>query len=110
MWTPSPAFRDGSRIAHFMRWLESERGLAFADYAALWQWSVTDLEAFWDAIRAYFDVRFDTPPARVLGNASMPGARWFEGASLNYVQQVFRHAGSGAGAAACGHPLRRRIR
>lgn len=95
-WTPSQAFRDGSRIAHFMRWLESERGLAFADYGALWQWSVTDLEAFWDAIRAYFDLRFDTPAERVLGSAQMPGARWFEGASLNYVQQVFRHAGSGA--------------
>ncbi|KJK25760.1 acetoacetyl-CoA synthetase [Burkholderiaceae bacterium 16] len=96
MWTPSPAFRDDSSIAHFMRWLESERGLAFADYATLWQWSVTDLEGFWDAIRAYFDLRFDTPPSRVLGDAGMPGARWFEGASLNYVQQVFRHAGSGA--------------
>ncbi|MGO4325625.1 acetoacetate--CoA ligase [Cupriavidus sp. 2TAF22] len=95
MWTPSPAFRDDSHIAHFMRWLASERGLAFDGYAALWQWSVTDLEAFWDAIRAYFDLRFDTEPARVLGDPAMPGARWFEGATLNYVQQVFRHAGSG---------------
>ncbi|WP_059411239.1 acetoacetate--CoA ligase [Cupriavidus basilensis] len=96
MWTPSPAFRDGSRIADFMRWLARERGLAFDGYGALWQWSVTDLEAFWDAIRAYFDLRFDTEPARVLADPAMPGARWFEGASLNYVQQVFRHAGSGA--------------
>ncbi|MGT2494078.1 AMP-binding protein [Cupriavidus basilensis] len=38
---------------------------------------MTDLEGFWDAIRAYFDLRFDTPPSRVLGDAGMPGARWF---------------------------------
>ncbi len=96
MWTPSATFRDGSRLSHFQQWLRRERGLAFDDYADLWQWSVTDVEAFWDAIRAYFDLRFDTPAARVLANRTMPGARWFEGATLNYVQQVFRHAGSGA--------------
>lgn len=95
MWTPSAAFRDGSQLAQFMRWLQRERGLAFDDYASLWQWSVTEIEAFWEAVRAYFDVRFDTPAQRVLDRRVMPGARWFEGASLNYVQQVFRHAGSG---------------
>ena len=66
MWTPSEAFRDGSQVAAFMRWLRAERGLAFDDYDSLWQWSVTELEAFWDAVRAYFDVRFDTPAAQVL--------------------------------------------
>jgi len=99
MWTPSQAFRDGSRIAHFMQWLARERGLHFDDYASLWQWSVTDLEAFWDAVRTYFDVRFDTPPTRILASREMPGARWFEGAHLNYVQQVFRHVGDGSGTA-----------
>lgn len=96
MWTPSAAFRDGSQIAQFMRWLADERGLAFADYASLWQWSVTEIEAFWDAVRAYFDLRFDSPPQAVLARREMPGARWFEGATLNYVQQVFRHGGTGA--------------
>lgn len=96
MWTPSPAFRDDSRIAGFLRWLASERQLRFDDYDALWQWSVTDLDGFWDAIRAHFDIRFDTQPSCVLGRREMPGATWFEGATLNYVQQVFRHAGDGA--------------
>lgn len=95
MWTPSDAFRDGSQLAQFMRWLQRERGLAFDDYASLWQWSATEIESFWDAVRAYFDVHFDTPAQCVLDRRVMPGARWFDGASLNYVQQVFRHAGSG---------------
>jgi len=96
MWTPSVAFAEGSRLAAFMAWLRRERGLAFDDYDSLWRWSVTDIEAFWDAIRVYFDLRFDTPARRVLDRRTMPGARWFEGATLNYVQQVFRHAGQGA--------------
>nr|WP_315592614.1 acetoacetate--CoA ligase [uncultured Cupriavidus sp.] len=95
LWTPSAAFADGSQLAAFMQWLRVERGLDFHDYASLWQWSVTDIEAFWQAIVDYFDVRFDTQPKAVLAQRTMPGARWFEGASLNYVQQVFRHAGAG---------------
>ncbi|GJG96645.1 acetoacetate--CoA ligase [Cupriavidus pauculus] len=95
MWTPSAAFAHGSRLAAFTDWLRRERALDFPDYASLWQWSVTDIEAFWQAIVDYFDVRFDTPATTVLAQRTMPGARWFEGATLNYVQQVFRHAGSG---------------
>lgn len=96
MWTPDTAFADGSQVAAFMRWLRHERALDFPDYASLWQWSVTDIEAFWQAIVDYFEVRFDTPARAVLARREMPGAKWFEGATLNYVQQVFRHAGTGA--------------
>ncbi|WP_423198155.1 Acetoacetyl-coenzyme A synthetase [Cupriavidus sp. H19C3] len=95
LWTPSPAFADGSELTRFMRWLRATRGLDFADYDSLWRWSVDDIEAFWEAIRIYFDVRFDTPADAVLAQRTMPGARWFPGATLNYVQQVFRHAGTG---------------
>lgn len=95
LWTPSPAFADGSELTRFMRWLRATRGLDFADYDSLWRWSVDDIEAFWEAIRIYFDVRFDTPAEAVLAQRIMPGARWFPGATLNYVQQVFRHAGTG---------------
>ncbi|WP_313818624.1 acetoacetate--CoA ligase [Cupriavidus sp.] len=95
MWTPSANFVESSQLAAFITWLRRERGLAFDDYDSLWRWSVTDIEAFWDAIRVYFDVHFDTPAERVLDRRTMPGARWFEGATLNYVQQVFRHAGTG---------------
>ena len=61
-------------MARYQRWLASEKGLEFEDYAALWQWSVDDLEAFWESIVSFFDVRFSAPPERVLGDASMPGA------------------------------------
>ena len=30
-------------MTDYMDWLERERGLRFADYAALWRWSVDDL-------------------------------------------------------------------
>ena len=76
MWRPSEPFANASQLATFMTWLRRERGLDFSDYASLWDWSVTDIEAFWQTVVDYFDVRFDTPARAVLDRRTMPGARW----------------------------------
>jgi acetoacetyl-CoA synthetase len=79
------------QIALYRRWLEEHRGLSFSGYEALRRWSVTDIDAFWRSIWDYFDLQSPTPFDAVLTNRKMPGAVWFPGASVNYVQQVFRH-------------------
>ncbi|MEZ5645385.1 MAG: acetoacetate--CoA ligase [Burkholderiaceae bacterium] len=79
------------QIRLYQDWLARERGLRFDDYDALWRWSTTDLEAFWQSIWDYFDMRSPTPHERVLERNVMPGATWFPGARANYAQQVFRH-------------------
>ncbi|MCX7902400.1 MAG: hypothetical protein N2483_09000, partial [Burkholderiaceae bacterium] len=76
----------------FTDWLRRTRGLDFADYEALWRWSVEDLDGFWRAIWDYFDVLAAQPPARILTQARMPGAVWCPDVRLNLVDQVFRHA------------------
>jgi acetoacetyl-CoA synthetase len=81
-----------------MQWLERERGLFFRDYQSLWNWSVTDIEAFWQAIWDYFGVRASVPPGRVLDSRSMPGAQWFPGARLNYAEHILRHERAGQAA------------
>ena len=95
LWTPSPERAEASEMARYMRWLKANRGLDFADYAALWDWSTTDLAGFWTSIRDFFDLRFSAPETRVLDRAVMPGARWFEGARLNYADQIWRQVAAG---------------
>ena len=80
------------RIRQYQEWLAQTRGLTFDSYDALWRWSTTDLEAFWQSIWDYFAMQSPTPIARVLSPDAMPHARWFEGAQTNYAQQVLRHA------------------
>ena len=89
------------QIKRYERWLQQHRGLQFDSYDALWRWSVSDLEAFWGSIWDFFDIQSPTPVGRVLTDERMPGARWFEGAQLNYAQQVLRHADA---LHAAGHP------
>ncbi|MEN3273151.1 MAG: acetoacetyl-CoA synthetase, partial [Actinomycetota bacterium] len=56
-------------------------------------WSVGDLEGFWAAVADFTDVRWRTPPARVLADRAMPGARWFPGAALSYAEHALRGTG-----------------
>ena len=100
--TPSTPPPFVPQIRLYQDWLRAERGLAFDDYEALWRWSVTDLDAFWQSMWDYFDLQSPTPHTAVLANNTMPGAVWFPGAQVNYAQQVMRHvdAAQAAGLAA----------
>jgi len=88
-------------ITSYLRWLQHSRGLTFADYSALWRWSVDDLRGFWRSIWDYFDIQSPSLPTEVLDAERMPGARWFAGTELNYARQVLRHADA---LQAAGHP------
>jgi acetoacetyl-CoA synthetase len=91
LWEPSQAYRERTEVARFMRWLAAGRIVDADSYDALWRWTVTDLEAFWASVWRFFDVRASAPYTRVLSGYDMPGAKWFEGARLNYAEHVFRH-------------------
>src|SRR6185436_10122155 len=74
LWSPPADARERSRIGDFMRFAEARTGLEFADYDALWRWSVQDLPGFWSAVWDYFEVIAHTPPTAVLSHPQMPGA------------------------------------
>jgi acetoacetyl-CoA synthetase len=88
LWEPSPEDSEQVEMARFMRWVGDRRGRPFADYAELWRWSVEDVEGFWAAIWEFCGVRASRPYERVLDSRRMPGARWFQGAELNYSENV----------------------
>jgi acetoacetyl-CoA synthetase len=90
LWEPSADVIERSEMTRYRSWLESERGLRFDDYDALWTWSVTELEQFWASIWDYFEVHSSSRHSQVLGERRMPGASWFEGAELNYAEHLFR--------------------
>ena len=46
-----------ARLTEFQNWLKAKHGLVFEDYEALWRWSTTDLDAFWQSVWDYFDIQ-----------------------------------------------------
>ncbi|NBX56649.1 MAG: acetoacetate--CoA ligase, partial [Betaproteobacteria bacterium] len=79
------------QIRLYQQWLAEHRQLYFQDYQAMWHWSVTQLEDFWQSVWDYLDLQSPTAHSVVLERNVMPGARWFVGAQVNYAQQVLRH-------------------
>lgn len=84
-----------STYGRFVAHLERRYALTPHDYADVWRWSVDSVPQFWRALWEFYDV-----PGRglrdgdegVLARSVMPGAQWFPGTELNYVDPVLRHA------------------
>ncbi len=97
LWEPTAHDRERAEMTRFMRFAGERRGEPFADYDELWRWSVGELEEFWACIWELCGVRASKPYERVLGSHKMPGTRWFEGAELNYAENLLLGPRSGAG-------------
>ncbi|MCM3671208.1 acetoacetate--CoA ligase [Mesobacillus maritimus] len=80
-----------SNVKKFTNWLKETRGLEIEEYNDLWKWSVNDLEGFWSAIWDYFEIKSYTDYQEVVSGGKMPQVQWFQGATLNYAEHVFRN-------------------
>jgi acetoacetyl-CoA synthetase len=88
LWEPSAERRKSSAMYRFMR----QQG--FDDYETLYQWSIEDSAAFWEALCSFCDIRFVTPAEKVLERPdNIMDAGWFEGSELNYAEHLLRHEG-----------------
>lgn len=92
LWTPSAERIADAGITGYQHWLHKKHGLLFDGYDKLWQWSVSEIEAFWQSIWDYCGVIAHSPYQSVLHERTMPGARWFEGATLNYAEHSLLRA------------------
>ncbi|WP_151759089.1 acetoacetate--CoA ligase [Dictyobacter vulcani] len=92
LWKPADEIKQQANLSSYMHWLQQEKDVHMETQAELWDWSVNHLEDFWASIWQYMQIQASEPYTQVLASRQMPGAEWFVGARLNYVEQVFRHA------------------
>ncbi|GAB2564867.1 acetoacetate--CoA ligase [Spirosoma areae] len=94
LYAPTRQSIEQSMMKRYMDWLFIKKGLYFRDYDDLWDWSVTDLEDFWESIWQFFDVQSHTPYHQVIfrpNQADMIGTEWFSESTINYAEHIFRH-------------------
>ena len=92
VWRPSPARIERAGITRYRKWLHETRGLDFADYESMWRWSVEKAEDFWESVWQFTGVRAHQPYRQILDQRIMPGAKWFDGATLNYAEHALAFA------------------
>ncbi len=90
-WEPTSTDIANARITDFAAFVERRVGTSLVDYPTLWQWSVDNIDEFWRSVWAYFEIGAPEPEV-ALASSEMPGAVWFPGTQLNYVDQVRRNA------------------
>jgi acetoacetyl-CoA synthetase len=92
LWEGNTNFKNKSHLNNYCKWLKKHRNLEFNDYHSLWEWSTENIEDFWESIWHYFKVTSHSPYSKVLSSHNMPECKWFEGATLNYAEHIFKQS------------------
>ncbi|MDA8637793.1 acetoacetate--CoA ligase [Rhodospirillales bacterium] len=96
LWTPSQDQIDGANITAFRKQIERDWDTTLPDTAALWSFSVTELEKFWTSVWDYTGLVAETRGERVLEDGhKMPGAKWFPDARLSFAENCLRRRDDG---------------
>ena len=91
LWTPPDDCWDTTAFGRFA----AECGFA-RDADGLLAWSIAHGDDFWRAVTAFTGLRWMRPPDAIREGDTMPGVRWFPGATLNFADQALARRGSWA--------------
>jgi acetoacetyl-CoA synthetase len=92
LWQPSQERIKSTNVWDFMQYVNERHGKDLANYDDLYQWSVDESPAFWATLWDYGHVIHSRQWDQVVDDITkMPGARWFEGARLNYPENLLRY-------------------
>ncbi|MFW6099159.1 MAG: acetoacetate--CoA ligase [Thermodesulfobacteriota bacterium] len=92
LWQPSEERIRQSNMYRFMNYVNERYNTDFTEYNPLYQWSVDHIPDFWAAMWDFARIKASEPYTRVVDDLTkMPGARWFEGARLNFAENLLRY-------------------
>jgi acetoacetyl-CoA synthetase len=93
LWQPSPEQIEAANMTAFRRFAGQRWQADFADYAALYRWSVERPDQFWQSVWEYCHVIASCPAETTVDHFErMPGAHWFPGAKLNFAENLLRYS------------------
>ena len=77
----------------FVRRVRSLHQATVHDFASLYKWSIEYPELFWSEVWRFCEVKAQREYSEILEDGKrMPGARWFQGAELNFAENLLRDA------------------
>lgn len=92
LWQPTTERIQNSNMYRFMNFINAKYGQAFTEYTPLHDWSVENIADFWAALWEFADIKASVPYQQVIDDVTkMPGAKWFQGARLNFAENLLRY-------------------
>ncbi|WP_417579820.1 acetoacetate--CoA ligase [Nitrincola sp.] len=108
LWSPSADRIQATRIESFIQYVNQHQRTSFSTYQDLWQWSVDDIQSFWNHFWDFAGVVASEKGAQVLIDADkMPGAQWFPQARLNFAENLLKYRDDQPALVFCGEDGRR---
>lgn len=93
LWKPTPEQANASLLADYMRFLTEDGYGTFADYDALWGWSVAELDSFWSSIWAFGDIIGERGGTAYQPHDEIRKCAFFPEAEINYAENMLRYQG-----------------
>ncbi len=92
LWKPSEERIKGSNVYKFIQFINNKYGTNFTEYRSLYQWSIENIPEFWASFWDYADIKYSRSYDSVVDDITrMPGTKWFEGARLNFAENLLRY-------------------
>ncbi|MEW6260272.1 MAG: acetoacetate--CoA ligase [Thermodesulfobacteriota bacterium] len=92
LWKPSEEQIKRSNMYRFMQIVNHRYNKTFSTYNELYDWSIDNIPDFWKEVWEFESIQASEPYVRIIDDLhKMPGAKWFEGARLNFAQHLLRY-------------------
>ena len=92
MWQPTEEQINNSQMMDYMQLVNQNFGLSLKKYSQLYDWSIEKAEDFWGSFWEYSQIIHHSPYSQVVDDlGKMPGAKWFDGATLNFTENLLRY-------------------
>ena len=92
MWQPTEEQINNSQMMDYMQLVNQKFGLSLKKYSQLYDWSIEKAEDFWGSFWEYSQIIHHSPYSQVVDDlGKMPGAKWFDGATLNFAENLLRY-------------------
>ena len=91
LWSPTEERQKKTNLYRFMQTVNSKFDKNFTEYEPLHKWSIDNLENFWATFWDFADIKFSEPYTEIIDELKMPGAKWFQGARLNFAENLLRY-------------------
>jgi len=93
LWSPTEEDVESANVTRFIEFVSEKRGIELAGYFDLYDWTISNIPAFWSDVWEFTKVIASTGFEQVVDDLGrFPGARWFVGARLNFAENLMRYS------------------
>lgn len=91
LWKPTDDYKNHSKMDEFLTMISRKYHLQNKEYYTIHDWTIKNIRDFWAEIWNFCEIRYSTNYDNVVDDPlKMPGAKWFEGARLNFAENLLK--------------------